>query len=99
MAWNWPEPNVRRSLLPLISLPLAVLACALLTGPDTTPAPTPGATGAPSAGLWQPAPGTTWQWQLSDLPVDTTPDAAVYDVDLFETDASLVVDLHAQGRR
>jgi len=42
--------------------------------------------------------GASWQWQL-DQPVDTTFDVAVYDVDLFDTDASVVATLHAQGRK
>jgi hypothetical protein len=51
------------------------------------------------APLWRPAIMSSWQWQLSDLPVDTSIDAAVYDIDLFDNDASLVAALHAQGRR
>jgi hypothetical protein len=50
------------------------------------------------APLWQPAPGTTWQWQLSG-PIDTTVDAAVYDVDGVETTAAQVQALHAVGRK
>ena len=48
---------------------------------------------------WQPAVGATWQWQLTDLPIDTAPDVDVYDVDLFDNDASTVAALHAQGCR
>ena len=51
-----------------------------------------------SPGWWQPAVGATWQWQL-DQPVDLSFDVAVYDVDLFDTDASVVASLHAQGRK
>jgi hypothetical protein len=40
----------------------------------------------------------TWQWQLSGT-IDTSVDAQLYDVDLFETPASTVAALHAQGRR
>jgi len=47
--------------------------------------------------IWTPSPGTTWQWQLSD-PVDLSVDAEVYDIDLFDNDASVVDALHAQGR-
>ena len=50
-------------------------------------------------GIWRPAVGDSWQWQLSDLPLDTSFDVAVYDVDLFETSATKVAALHAQGRR
>ncbi len=48
---------------------------------------------------WQPPVGATWQWQLTDLPIDTALDVDVYDVDLFDNDAATVAALHAQGRR
>jgi len=47
---------------------------------------------------WRPEAGLSWQWQLS-VPVDQTVDAAVYDIDLFENDASVVASLHAAGRK
>jgi len=40
-----------------------------------------------------------WQWQLTDVPVDLDLDVDVYDVDLFDNDASVVEALHAQGRK
>jgi hypothetical protein len=43
--------------------------------------------------------GATWQWQLSDLPVDTSFEVDVYDVDLFETGASWIAARRAEGRR
>jgi hypothetical protein len=49
--------------------------------------------------IWQPALKTTWQWQLSKLPVDQSVDAQMYDIDLFENDASVVTSLHAKGRK
>jgi len=49
--------------------------------------------------IWVPAPGTTWQWQLGGDARDLSVDAAVYDVDLFETDPTTVEELHAAGRR
>ena len=42
----------------------------------------------------RPEPGASFQWQLADLPVDTSVDADVYDVDLFETPAGTVDELH-----
>lgn len=48
--------------------------------------------------LWQPTPGTTFQWQLTGK-VNTKIDATVYDVDLFDTPASVVGELHAHGRK
>lgn len=52
-----------------------------------------------AAPVWQPTPGTTWQWQLSGLPVDTSVDARLYDIDLFDNDASVVAALHTAGRK
>ncbi len=36
-----------------------------------------------AAGVWTPAPGTSWQWQLTGV-VDTSLNVAMYDVDLFD---------------
>jgi endo-alpha-1,4-polygalactosaminidase (GH114 family) len=47
---------------------------------------------------WQPPVNTSWQWQL-DTPVNQTVDATMYDIDLFDNDASTVAALHAQGRK
>ena len=47
---------------------------------------------------WQPAPGLSWQWQLSGR-IDTSFDVDVYDVDAVETPASTVDRLHADGSR
>jgi hypothetical protein len=57
-----------------------------------------GAGGEGGAGIFRPAPGTSWQWQLSDLPLDTSIDAAVYDIDLFETTDAEIATLHNDGR-
>jgi hypothetical protein len=56
----------------------------------------------PSGGAsawWKPAPGITWQWQLSGKNTDTTFDVDVYDIDLFETSAEVVASLRLEGRR
>jgi hypothetical protein len=55
-----------------------------------------GSAGASS--VWTPAPGVTWQWQLTDYPVDTSLDVDAYDVDLFEVDDATLEALHADGR-
>lgn len=48
---------------------------------------------------WHPRATTEpWQWQLQG-PVDTSIDAAVYDVDGFETSARTVGELHRLGRK
>ena len=48
--------------------------------------------------IWHPVPGVTWQWQL-DTPVDKSVNAQVFDIDLFENDASVVAALHAKGAK
>jgi hypothetical protein len=48
--------------------------------------------------IWQPAPGTSWQWQL-DGRLNPNYNVIMYDVDLFDTKAKLVAALHARGRK
>lgn len=48
--------------------------------------------------IWRPAPGTSWQWQLTDLPIDTSLDVAMYDIDLFDVPQATIDGLHADGR-
>lgn len=62
----------------------------------------PGGGGSGSGGdpaqRWAPAPGTSWQWQLSGK-LDTSFDVAVYDIDLYETTPAQMDALHAAGRK
>jgi hypothetical protein len=53
---------------------------------------------ADSSNIWHPKPGTTWYWQLKN-PVDTSIDAKVYDIDLFDNTDQLVEELHKKGRK
>ena len=65
------------------------------------PAPAPGKpppNGEPRARRWVPVPGSSWQWQLTG-PVDESVDAAVYELDAFDTEPAVVARLHAAGRR
>lgn len=48
--------------------------------------------------IWHPAPGTTWQWQLTQT-IDTSVDAAMFDIDLFEAPQSVIDTLHGAGRK
>jgi hypothetical protein len=56
------------------------------------------ATAGPAAAYWTPAPGTTWQWQLTG-PIDQSVSAQVFEVDGFDTPASTVASLGTSGRR
>ena len=59
--------------------------------------------GAPPAGgleapRWDPEVGASFQWQLQGS-LDTSFDVDVYDVDMFDTTAGQVADLHDDGRK
>ncbi len=88
------HPTARRAL-PLLLVPLLLLA-ACTDGPqDAEPDPGPG----PAPGeRWQPRPGTGWQWQLSGR-LDTSVKAPVYDIDGFTTSEGQVAALKTAGRR
>jgi hypothetical protein len=67
-------------------------ACPTTTSP--TPVPL-------STSLWQPAPRTTWQWQITGT-VDETVQAQMFDIDLFdaqpgEINAGVIGRLHSRG--
>ncbi len=48
------------------------------------------------APVWQPAPGTSWQWQLSGE-LDTSLSVDMYDLDLFDTPTATIAALKARG--
>jgi hypothetical protein len=89
---------------------LALLFLFLLVGckpASASPSPAPVSTQVPTLtpppvplaeGWWHPTVGLSWQWQLSDLDVDTSIEADVYDIDL-DVDASVIDELHAKGRK
>ena len=49
--------------------------------------------------IWHPAVGSSWQWDLSDPPIDLSFKVNVYDIDLFDNDANIIANLHAQGKK
>ncbi|KAJ1902805.1 hypothetical protein LPJ81_003401 [Coemansia sp. IMI 209127] len=58
----------------------------------------PSPTGSTSA-IWQPAVGTSWQIVLSSPLSDTSVDAEVYDIDLFDNTAATISSVHSAGRK
>ncbi|MET0340137.1 MAG: endo alpha-1,4 polygalactosaminidase [Polyangiales bacterium] len=48
--------------------------------------------------IWQPRAGATWDWQLK-LPVDTSVEVEIYDIDMFTATPALIASLHARGRK
>lgn len=72
-------------------------AAFLLTRPDT-PTQTPPPTDADTPLAWKPSPEDTLQLQLSGK-LNTTYDASTYIVDLHDTPAKAIEELHTAGRK
>lgn len=53
--------------------------------------------GTNPGGIWRPAPGTSWQWQLTGN-IDTSFDVDMYNIDLFDVPQSVIDRLHDDGR-
>ncbi|HLJ34057.1 MAG TPA: endo alpha-1,4 polygalactosaminidase [Ktedonobacteraceae bacterium] len=51
----------------------------------------------PCPNCWHPALNTSWQWQLQGQ-IDQSFNVTMYDVDMFDTSASVVASLHSAGR-
>jgi hypothetical protein len=82
-------------LRPLLAL-AAALACApaaLANRPADLPAP------VVNAAVWKPATGLSWQLQYINAPVDTTVEADVYKIDLFDTQPASIAALQKRGKR
>jgi hypothetical protein len=78
-----------RSALAAAALVLALALVAGLAGATA---------GAASGGWWKPPQRLTWFWQLQGK-VSNAHAVAAYDIDGFETQASEVAALHAEGKR
>jgi hypothetical protein len=82
----------------VVSTPAIVSPPATPSQPDTSaagPAPVQGVS-ATQAGIWSPAPGTSWQVQFTGN-LDTSLDVDMYDIDLFDTPASTISNLKSRG--
>lgn len=70
--------------------------------PSTPPAcPTPSQIPpppTPTKELWLPPVDSSFSWQLGDK-INTTFDVDIYDLDAFETEASLITRLHSEGKK
>ncbi|MBN1370903.1 MAG: endo alpha-1,4 polygalactosaminidase [Anaerolineaceae bacterium] len=108
MGWN---PFGKFALAPRIVLAVVGLLFAACNVVDVPPSPSPTPLILPTDhnppplsqdrpnAWWTPSTGLRWQWQLSELPVDQSFDVEIYDIDLFENEASVIEALHAQGRK
>jgi hypothetical protein len=81
---------------PIIFWTLILFLAACTPAPENmTPFPIPSSP-PPAAEWWHPAPGLTWQWELSEGRVDTSVAAQVFDIDLY-ADQSVIDTLHSRG--
>lgn len=100
--WPTKKKAMVASLFLLVIIALAVglgvglgIGLSRRGGGEEVPPPPTGTTTA----KWQPPVGTTWQIELLYPLNDTSVDADVYDIDLFNNDASTIKKLQDQGRR
>jgi hypothetical protein len=56
-------------------------------------------TSTTDAAIWQPAAGVKWQIQLIDAVEDTTVDADIWDIDLFDNSAETITTLKGKGHK
>lgn len=71
------------------------LATVTFTVTATPPPPPPP---PPTTSYWIPPAVTSWDWQL-DTPINQTTDVTMYDIEMFNNDASVIASLHAKGRK
>jgi hypothetical protein len=85
--------------LSLLLLMLLSTACGTQAHATASKSPRPAALPAPvnCQGCWHPALNTSWQWQLSGT-LDTSFNVTMYDIDMFDNDASVVQSLHQAHR-
>lgn len=65
------------------------------TDPDNT---NPDNTNPGSTDRWRPAPGTSWQIQYTGK-FDPSVDVQAFDIDVFDTSAQTIADLHAKSKK
>jgi endo-alpha-1,4-polygalactosaminidase (GH114 family) len=69
-------------------------------GNENPPPPPPvSPNGTIPEGIWKPVAGTTWNYELLNVVNDTSADAEVWDIDLFNNDDTVISDLQAAGKK
>jgi len=76
----------------------AIFTLLAACGGGATGGATPDASVVDGGAVYHPAPGTSWQWQLSGT-IDTTPAVQMFDMDLFDAPDSAFTALHGQGEK
>ena len=96
------KPRPRRTIVPLSgALSCAIVISMAACGDDDTTDPdlNTDSTIVPVTGEWyRPVVTTTWQWQLLGT-INTEYAVDLYDIDLFDTPATLIASLQGAGKR
>ncbi|MCI0525882.1 MAG: endo alpha-1,4 polygalactosaminidase [Nitrospira sp.] len=79
----------------LITIPVAVAQDPIAGAPVITSTPV---STTPPYNIWIPSQNASWQWQLAGI-VNQSYEVDMYDIDMFNNDASVVASLHAKGRK
>lgn len=103
-TWSTRKKVLVVSLIFLLIVAIAVglgvgLGIGLNSGGEEQPSPPTPTPPSGNTTTWQPKVGTTWQIELLYPLNDTSVDAEVYDIDLFNNTVSTIQQLHAQHRR
>ena len=109
-SW-WQRWSLNRKVIISIIVLLVIIAIAVGVGVGLTlggsdddgdagrDEPAPPSNGTRPAGIWKPAAGTTWNYKLLNAIEDTSVDAEVWDIDLFDNDEGVISSLQSQGKK
>ncbi len=76
---------------------MAIVSCDESTDSNTGGQSDGGSDDTGDSGRWMPRVGDTWQWQLQGT-LNTSYDVNAYDIDLFDSSAATIQELHDAGR-
>ncbi|KAJ5820270.1 Endo alpha-1-4 polygalactosaminidase precursor [Penicillium riverlandense] len=108
--WTWSSKK-KALVLSLVALIVVALGVGLGVGlgiglkqhhgkrSGNAPTSNGGNGGANTTVKWQPAAGTKWQIELLNPLTDTSVDAPVYDIDMFDNRVKVICDLQNMGRK
>ncbi len=89
---------MRQRVVPILMCAILFVVACGPTAPGTVRSQSATPATRVAALPWQPAVVSSWQIQYASLPVDSSVDAQIYDIDLFTTNADTIAALHASGR-
>lgn len=109
----WQRWSLRRKIIVSFAVLLVLIALAVGLGVGLTlggsgeegsgnnenAPPSVSPNGTVPAGIWKPAAGTTWNYELLNAVDDKSADAEVWDIDLFNNDETTISSLQSTGKK